>query len=471
MLQPGTLLTGRYRIQHMVGTGGMGSVYAARDERLGRDVAIKLLRPDLSAQPQERQRFLNEGQIAAQVVHTHIVRTYDAGDAPEGPFLVQELLQGRSLDQALPLPVDQAIDVVANIADALSALHEHGYVHLDVKPQNIWLRPNGAAVLLDFGIARVEGTHTTTLIATPQYLAPERLDGSPPTAASDLYALGAVLYQLLTGRLPFDGPDLQAILAAQRNAPVPLLAIAEPKAPLLDRIVARLMAKAPSERYPSAAALLHDLHAARAASGRMLDQQAQPTLVVPPPHASVPVARPPTPSTALPGGLPPPTAASGNVPAMTRRRSCWLPFVLILVLLCLVALTLGRRARALQRTAPLPQSQIMPAVSPMATTNSVVVPDLTNQPAAAAAATAQTLGLQVQVVAQQANDAPSQLVLSQDPLAGAEVPPNSQVRLTISNGPQQPPSAQQSVGPAPQPPPPPARRLPLLRLGRGKAKK
>ncbi|MBA3945531.1 MAG: protein kinase [Herpetosiphonaceae bacterium] len=446
MLQPETLLAGRYRIQDMVGTGGMGTVYAARDERLGRDVAIKLLRPDLAAQPQEHQRFLNEGQIAAQVVHPHIVRTYDAGDAPEGPFLVQELLQGRSLDQALPLPVDQSIDVVANIADALGALHEHGYIHCDVKPQNIWLRPNGEAVLLDFGIARVEGTHTTTLIATPQYLAPERLDGGPPTAASDLYALGAVLYQLLTGRLPFDGPELQAILAAQRSTPVPPLGIAEPKAPPLDRIIARLMAKVPAERYPSAAALQHDLQVVRAANGRMLEQQGQPTLVVAPPRQPAPSGEPAVPSAALPAAFPLPTAATGGSPALPRRRSCWLPLLLLLLLLCLVVLTLGRRARALQRITPSPQSQIMPVASPVATANFVVVPDLTNQTATAIATPPQMLGLQVPV-------APS--------------PPPQQDAPPVA----QPPVAPQAGGPVAQPPLPPARRLPFLRPGRGKGKK
>ncbi len=378
MLQTGTLLAGRYRIQQMVGTGGMGSVYAARDERLGRDVAIKLLRPDLAAQPAERQRFLKEGQIAAQVVHPHIVRTYDAGDAAEGPFLVQELLQGRSLDHALPLPVDPAIDVVSGVAGALSALHDQGYVHCDVKPQNIWLRPNGEAVLLDFGIARAEGTHTTTLIATPQYLAPERLDGHPPTAASDLYALGVVLYQLLTGRLPFDDPEMQAILAAQRNAPVPALGIAEPKAPMLDRIIARLMAKAPADRYPSALALQQELGALRATNSRLLEQHEQPTFVVghaagPPVSGNPPAAQP-----AVPVAAPPAAEAPQRLPHVRRRRSCWLPILLIVLLLLLLARARTHRIGASFRAIPVPALSTAASAPPIPPTD-VVVPAVISQ--------------------------------------------------------------------------------------------
>src|ERR1044071_4504324 len=160
MLQPGTLINGRYRIVRTIGSGGMGSVFAAHDERLGRQVALKLLRPDLASDQRARERFLREAQIAAQLVHPNIVRTYDVGDAPVGPYLVQELLDGRTLDTLLPLPSRRALDVTQAIADALGYIHGQGYVHCDIKPQNIMLFGQGAAervVLLDFGIAREEG--------------------------------------------------------------------------------------------------------------------------------------------------------------------------------------------------------------------------------------------------------------------------------------------------------------------------
>src|SRR5919199_2017401 len=131
MLQPGTLLSGRYKIESLVGHGGMGTVYCAHDQRLGREVAVKVLRPDLAADATARERFLREGQIAAQIVHPHVVRTFDAGDDPAGPFLVQEFLTGRTLDTLLPLPPSRAAEILHGIAAALGYIHSHGYVHCD----------------------------------------------------------------------------------------------------------------------------------------------------------------------------------------------------------------------------------------------------------------------------------------------------------------------------------------------------
>jgi eukaryotic-like serine/threonine-protein kinase len=315
MLQPGTLMNGRYRITRTIGSGGMGSVHAAQDERLGRQVALKLLRPDLASDQRSRERFLREAQIAAQLVHPNIVRTYDVGDAPEGPFLVQELLDGRTLDTLLPLPPQRAIPIAQSIAEALGYIHSQGYVHCDIKPQNIMLLGAPGAervVLLDFGIARVEGTVTTTLIATPYYLAPELAMGSAPTAASDWYALGIVLFQMLADHPPFDGPTLHTIIEQHRTAPLPPLTLAAGGTPqqaaALESIIRKLTAKQPAERYASAAALQQDLTNVQSGAIHSMPtmlvanpaQSAEPRATTPPPavkRASVP---PPPPATAAP---------------------------------------------------------------------------------------------------------------------------------------------------------------------------
>ncbi len=340
MLQPGTTLGGRYTIQSLVGQGGMGTIYRAHDTRLGRAVAIKLLRADLAADPSARTRFLREGQIVAPIVHPNVVRTYDAGDDPAGPYLVQEFLAGQTLDQLIPLPPARAAGIVRGIAAGLGAIHTRGYVHCDVKPQNILLRDNGTPVLLDFGIARAEGANTTTLIATPHYLAPERAQGAPPTPAADLYALGIVLFQVLTGHPPFDGPSVHTIIQQHIETPIPPLRIDDPAAPVLDRIIARLTAKRPEDRYPSTDAVEQDL--ATVERGTL---HAQPTVVVP---------------TARPGGVAPPPVAlpqasrtikpPSAAPAWRRQR--WMAVLTLPILLLLLGYGIARARRTSDQLSP-----------------------------------------------------------------------------------------------------------------------
>ncbi|GAC1354012.1 MAG: hypothetical protein NVSMB42_11230 [Herpetosiphon sp.] len=457
MLTPGSLVAGRYRLQGVIGTGGMGSVYQALDERLGRQVALKLLRPDFAAVPKERERFLGEARIAAQVVHPNIVRTYDTGEAPEGPYLVQELLEGVSLAPTLPLAVPKAIGVADGIAGALQSLHEHGYVHCDVKPQNIWLRPTGEPVLLDFGIARAQGSNTTTLVATPSYLAPERANGSAPTAASDLYALGVVLFQMVTGRLPFDGSTMQDILAAHAQAPIPPTGIADAAAPGLDRIITRLLAKDPADRYSSAAALKQDLQALQsgpvATSGVSAAHQL-PTVAIP-----------------LAGhGAAPPLAAQQN-PRGSRHR--WMGLIGVpLALLALLLFAKGSGRSAAQKQLPAATNTAAaamttrsglgaaavsnmtastgsttvvaptasrtfataPAAAPSAATR-IQVPNLTGKTVAQAATILQPLGLRLQVMGKQISPLPIDQILSQMPGPTAQLTPPDVIQVTLSAGP------------------------------------
>ncbi len=305
----------------------MGGVFAALDERLGRKVALKVLRPDLAADDRARERFLREARIAASMRHPNVVRTFDVGDAPEGPYLIQELLDGRTLGFE-QLPPRRALAVVRDIASALRTIHEQGFVHCDVKPTNIMLVDGETrAVLLDFGIARDAGAEATSLIATPLYLAPERAYGAAPSVSSDLYALGIVLYVLLSGRPPFNGPDIHALLLQHRSEPLPPLALSDPSAQALEAIATRLAAKQPSERYASAAALLDDLQ--RVEDGAVHHPA---TLPMAPVGAAV-AART---GNAAPGASPTAAlavaaAASGSTPK--RQGRTWWPLPLLLLLL------------------------------------------------------------------------------------------------------------------------------------------
>ncbi|HEY0603664.1 MAG TPA: serine/threonine protein kinase [Herpetosiphonaceae bacterium] len=458
MLQSGTLINGRYRIARTIGSGGMGSVFAANDERLGRQVALKLLRPDLASDQRARERFLREAQIAAQLVHPNIVRTYDVGDAPEGPYLVQELLDGHTLDTLLPLPSRRALDITQAIADALGYIHGQGYVHCDIKPQNIMLAGQPGAervVLLDFGIARVEGTATTTLIATPHYLAPELAMGSPPTAASDWYAVGIVLFQMLADHPPFDGPTLHTIIEQHRIAPLPPLKIAAGGTPqetaAIEAIIRKLTAKQPDDRYASAAALKQDL--ANVQAGAI---HAMPTMVV----ANQPRVADARPAVAPPAPASRAAYASPPAPAIVKTDGQRFNPRLLLLAVPLLALLLGGAALIQARTARLNASQQpdVPAVpiaseAPAAPSpNTVEVPYILNLPVAEAQQQLAQAGLVfVQGGAIQSEQA-ANTVLNANPAPGVPVAPGTEVVVQVSAGPPppvvQPPSNGNNEGDA-----------------------
>jgi eukaryotic-like serine/threonine-protein kinase len=433
MLNANTLINGRYRIERTLGVGGMGSVYAAHDERLGRRVALKLLRSDLAADTKSRDRFLAEAQIAAQLVHPHIVRTYDVGDAPEGPYLVQELLAGQTLDTHIPLPPQEAIAVARGVAEALSYIHGQGYVHCDIKPQNIMLQGDPAtphAVLLDFGIARVEGTATTTLIATPHYLAPERATGAAPTASSDLYALGIVLFHTLAGNPPFDAPTIHAIIEQHRTARLPPLPIAGPQKPDLEAIIRRLVAKQPHERYASAAALLADLSAVGNGAAH-----AQPTVAVG--SVAAPVASP-----KQRAAVPPPIAARVATTAHKKLGLRWLalPIVFAAVLLLGSALVRDRPTNAIVPQ-PGASGEAIPSAGPTIDTAPALVtlPPVIGLPAAEAQVQIEAAGLQFQTGAVVQSDQPAGVVLATEPPGDQPIVAGTTIIAQISAG--SPPAA------------------------------
>ena len=274
-LTSGTRL-GPYEITGAIGAGGMGEVYRARDTRLGRTVAIKILPSSLSADPSHRQRFEREAKAISSLDHPHICGLYDVGSDEGRDYLVMQYLEGGSLALRLErgaLPQGEALKIAAQTADALAAAHRRGIVHRDLKPANIMLTATGAR-LLDFGLAKgtagvgeLGSTETIaaltaerTILGTLHYMAPEQVEGREADTRSDIFALGAVLYEMLTGRRPFEGESPASVIARILSSEPPLLVELAPltPAPLL-RVVARCLAKNPDERWQSASDLAFEL--------------------------------------------------------------------------------------------------------------------------------------------------------------------------------------------------------------------
>jgi serine/threonine protein kinase len=266
-LTSGTRL-GPYEIGGVIGAGGMGEVYRARDARLGRDVAIKVL-PALFATDRDRlARFEREAKLLASLNHPHICTLFDVGRESGTDYIVMELVDGELLSDRMrkgPLAVDKALAYAIEIADALDKAHALGIVHRDLKPGNVMITKSGTK-LLDFGLARStrapsrDVTKTGTILGTLRYMAPEQLKGADADARSDVWAFGCVLYQMLTGRSPFDSESEAAIGAAILDAqPPPISAITRNVSPSLQRVVDRCLAKAPEDRWQSVADLRHEL--------------------------------------------------------------------------------------------------------------------------------------------------------------------------------------------------------------------
>jgi eukaryotic-like serine/threonine-protein kinase len=261
---------GRYRLVRRIATGGMGEVWQADDKVLGRRVALKVLVEELAADDRATRRFVREARATARLTHPNVARVYDFGRHGGTPFLVMELLEGETLAARLasgPLPPAEAAQVAAAVADALDAAHQRGIVHRDVKPSNVMLTRDGEVKVLDFGIAAAaDETHSTTgsgMYATVAYVAPERVAGEPATPASDLYSLGAVLYELLCGRPPFPGASPALVARAHlHDQPVPVRQLAPWVPARLAETCEAALAKDPARRPSSAASLAVRLRAA-----------------------------------------------------------------------------------------------------------------------------------------------------------------------------------------------------------------
>jgi serine/threonine-protein kinase len=264
----GTILSGRYRLEARIAAGGMSTVYRALDETLERRVAIKLLNREVSSESDELERFRREARAVAQLSHPHIVGVIDAGEDDGRPYIVFEFIEGETLKDRIrrlgQLPVPEAVAYAIEIARALGAAHARQIVHRDVKPQNVLIDEEGSAKVTDFGIARTldeEGlTADGRVIGTTDYVSPEQALGHQVTGQSDLYSLGIVLYEMLTGQVPFKGENQVAVAMKHVRDPLPDVQRARPEiSATLASVVDRAAAKRPADRYRDDAELIADL--------------------------------------------------------------------------------------------------------------------------------------------------------------------------------------------------------------------
>jgi serine/threonine-protein kinase len=418
---PEVVIDGRYRLIERVGSGGMADVWAADDLQLGRKVALKLLYRRFAQDSEFVERFRREASHAAGLQHPNIVSVYDRGEWEGTYYIAMEFLEGRSLKQVIQaegaLPPARAIDITIQILKAARFAHGRGVIHRDLKPHNAILEPSEDRVkVTDFGIARAgasDMTETGSIMGTAQYLSPEQAQGHAVSAASDLYAIGIVLYELLTGRVPFDGDSAVTIALKQvTEQPLPPSHVNPAVPPALDAVVLRALEKDPASRFVDAdefiAALqivnegLETLPAGEAtASWAAL---AMPDAVAPP------LAYPPS-------AYPPPSADEDGdgAGAAARRRPWWRRWWALAIV---VALLVGGGVAAYLLTRP----------------TQVVVPPVVGERLTTASAVLQNAGFTVSVTRVQFAS-PVDQVLRQDPMNGTKADKGSTVSLTVSNGP------------------------------------
>ncbi|MFJ5230286.1 protein kinase [Kitasatospora sp. NPDC088391] len=270
---------GRYVLQRMLGQGGMASVHLAHDTVLDRQVAVKTLHTELGREASFKERFRREAQAVARLQHTNIVSVFDSGEdvAPDGtttPYIVMEFVEGRSLKDVLDeqvttlgaMPNEQALKITAAVLSALEASHDQGLVHRDIKPANVMVSAKGVVKVMDFGIARAlqsgvtSMTQTGMVVGTPQYLSPEQALGKSVDARSDLYSVGCMLFELLSGQLPFDGDSAFSIAYkhVQETPPAPST-LNRAVTPGIDALVERALRKDPAHRFPTAEAMREEV--------------------------------------------------------------------------------------------------------------------------------------------------------------------------------------------------------------------
>jgi eukaryotic-like serine/threonine-protein kinase len=261
----GYTIGGRYKIEEILGQGGMSSVYKATDPNLRRTVAVKLIHPHLSSNADFVRRFEEEAAAVAQLRHSNIIQVYDFNHDDDTYYMVLEYVAGETLQQHLKdlrdtedmMPLQDVVRIGAGLADAIEYAHQRGMIHRDIKPANVMLDPHGQAILMDFGIAKMIGgeQHTATgaVVGTALYMSPEQVTGQRPTTQSDIYSLGVTLFEMIGGRPPFEGDSAMSVMMAHVNQPVPNLSDIKPGTPRdLIAIVERALAKDPADRFAAA---------------------------------------------------------------------------------------------------------------------------------------------------------------------------------------------------------------------------
>jgi serine/threonine-protein kinase len=433
----GRTLADRYRVESEIARGGMASVYRARDLRLDRDVAMKVLASPYADDPRFTARFLDEARAAASLSHPSLVHVYDSGSDGRAHYIVMELLDRHRtlrdlLDREGPRSADEVLRIGRELLAGLRVVHERGLVHCDVKPANVMLGP-GPAKLIDFGIATQphDGTVGDTSIGSLRFMSPEQLHGQALTPASDLFSLGAVLYESLTGRPPYPGETPEEVSAAHAGGRVrPPSTIVDGIPGRLDEAILQALRRDPDERFESADAMAASLDAsADEVAGRRDDDTTQ-MIRVPPPI--------PGPDRA-PVGYVPPVAPPQPSPAPVRRRappaprrgwSAWgligtmlvlAAAALVVVLVVFPLLELGREGGG----APEP-STAQPTAEP--DPNTVVVPDLVGMATADGLEAARASGLAWTLFCNEDQSRPEGII-DQEPRAGRQVAPGSKFSL------------------------------------------
>jgi serine/threonine-protein kinase len=420
-----TLFDGRYRILRKLGTGGMANVYLAEDEVLGRRVAIKILNDRHAGDDQFVERFRREAKNAASLSHPNIVSIYDRGEAEGTYYIAMEYLDGRSLKELIvargPAPIHLAVDYARQILAAIRFAHRHGIVHRDIKPHNVLVDGEGRLKVTDFGIARAgvsQMTEAGSIIGTAQYLSPEQAKGAPVDQTSDLYSVGVVLYELLTGVVPFSG-DTPVEIAMKHLSSVPEPPSAK-RADVprdLDLVVMRALAKDQSERYQSAEEMDADLRRINrgVAISPVTEEAATAIIARPPPSAVTEITsrtpRPPVPY------APPSAYYDYDEPP---RRALW-PW--LVALLFVAAALIGGYFL---------YSQIQDQLSGSKT---VAVGNYVGIREADAVPMIRAKGLKPNVVRQPSTQVVETFVIAQTPKPGERTPKNNYVTLYVSNGP------------------------------------
>jgi predicted Ser/Thr protein kinase len=425
----GALFDGRYKILKRLGTGGMATVYLAEDQELGRRIAIKILNAKHASDKQFVERFRREASSAAGLSHPNIVQIYDRGNAEGTYYIAMEVIEGRSLKELIiergPSPIPVAVNYARQILAALRFAHRNGVVHRDIKPHNVLVDEDGRVKVTDFGIARAgasEMTEVGSIIGTAQYLSPEQARGAPVDDRSDLYSVGILLYELLTGQAPYNGDTPVEIAMKHLSAvPVPPSEKRPEVPPELDAVVRRALAKNPDDRYQSAEEMDADLNAiskgleisdtttdaattvlagAGLSAPTMISKA--PTRVAPPARQGAPV---------------PPASPPGyyDLENASVRRPIW-PWLLALALAAAVGIAFFIVYRQLAESSPVP----VPAVS-----------GLTEKAARKKIGDA---GLTVIPIPARSAKYASGIVIRQRPLEGEHASPNSTVRIWVSSG-------------------------------------
>jgi eukaryotic-like serine/threonine-protein kinase len=417
-----TLFDGRYRIIRKLGSGGMANVYLAEDQELGRRVAIKILNDRHANDDQFVERFRREAKNAAGLSHPNIVSIYDRGEAEGTYYIAMEFLDGRSLKELIlsrgPAPAHVAIDYARQILDALRFSHRNGIVHRDIKPHNVIVDAEGRVKVTDFGIARAGASQMTevgSIIGTAQYLSPEQAKGAPVDQTSDLYSVGIVLYELLTGKVPFTGESpVEIAMKHISRTPEPPSALRDDVPPDLDKVVLRALAKTPEQRYPSAEEMDRDL--ARVAQGVAVSRDTEEA-------ATQILSRAALAPTALVGAPPrPPAEVLYEYEEPRRPRPVW-PWLLVLLLLLATALTGYFVYQQVQ--------------DELAGRGAVAVPYLIDLRETQAVGLVLHEGLEPNVIREANADVESGFVFDQSPSFGEKVDKGRQVNIRVSTGPPQ----------------------------------